>query len=67
MHVEVRLIDSPKLRLLFLGYIHHPHVPERISKTLPEVKLLLIVRDPTERLISDYNQVNGLILAIIPP
>ena len=39
------------------GYFHHSQVPERISKTLPEVKLLLIVRDPTQRLISDYNQV----------
>ena len=38
------------------GYFHHPEAPERIKRTAPDSKLLLIVRDPVKRLISDYNQ-----------
>jgi [heparan sulfate]-glucosamine 3-sulfotransferase 1 len=38
------------------GYFHHPATPGRMSRTVPEAKLLLILRDPVKRLISDYNQ-----------
>ncbi len=39
------------------GYFHHPLAPERLRQTLGDrVKLLLIVRDPVKRLISDFNQ-----------
>jgi len=41
------------------GYFHTALAPERVRESLlpPEsVKLLLIVRDPVKRLISDYNQ-----------
>lgn len=38
------------------GYFHHPEAPSRIKETLPDVKMLLIFRDPVKRLISDYNQ-----------
>ncbi|XP_056149048.1 heparan sulfate (glucosamine) 3-O-sulfotransferase 1-like 2 [Lampris incognitus] len=39
------------------GYFAAPHVPARIWDMNPSVRLLLIVRDPAERLVSDYTQV----------
>ncbi|XP_067314250.1 heparan sulfate glucosamine 3-O-sulfotransferase 1 [Pseudorasbora parva] len=39
------------------AYFSSRRVPERIRQTTPEAKLLLIVREPTERLLSDYTQV----------
>ena len=38
------------------GYFHTPEAPERVFDMDPNIKLLLIVRDPVKRLISDYNQ-----------
>lgn len=35
-------------------YLFHPSVPDRISKTVPEAKLIIILRDPAERAISHY-------------
>ncbi|CAB1322352.1 unnamed protein product [Coregonus sp. 'balchen'] len=39
------------------GYFASPQVPERVWEMNPAVRLLLIVRDPAERLVSDYTQV----------
>ncbi|XP_053306264.1 heparan sulfate glucosamine 3-O-sulfotransferase 1-like [Spea bombifrons] len=39
------------------GYFTAPHAPERIHDMNSSIKLLLILRDPTERVISDYTQV----------
>nr|XP_033796309.1 heparan sulfate glucosamine 3-O-sulfotransferase 1-like [Geotrypetes seraphini] len=39
------------------GYFTSPQVPERIHDMNSSIKLLLILRDPTERVISDYTQV----------
>lgn len=39
------------------GYFTAPMVPARMWSMNPAVKLLLIVRDPAERLVSDYTQV----------
>lgn len=36
------------------GYLSDPKVPERIVKYLPEVKLLVILRDPVERAYSQW-------------
>ena len=38
------------------GYFHHPETPKRVLDTARDAKLLLIVRDPVKRLVSDYNQ-----------
>ena len=38
------------------GYFHTKEVPKRIKAMDPEMKLLLILRDPAKRLVSDYNQ-----------
>lgn len=35
-------------------YMHHPLAPERIARDLPEVKLLVLLRDPVERAYSAY-------------
>ena len=39
------------------GYFSSPEVPARVWDMNPAVRLLLIVRDPAERLVSDYTQV----------
>ncbi|KAF3851413.1 hypothetical protein F7725_013185, partial [Dissostichus mawsoni] len=39
------------------GYFASPQAPARVWALNPAVRLLLIVRDPAERLISDYTQV----------
>lgn len=36
------------------NYFFHPHVPERIHKLLPDAKLIVLLRNPTERAISNY-------------
>jgi len=36
-------------------YLYHPLVPERIARTLPEVKLVALLRNPVERAYSHYN------------
>ncbi|XP_033640365.1 heparan sulfate glucosamine 3-O-sulfotransferase 1-like [Asterias rubens] len=36
------------------AYYHYPKTPSLISKTLPNVKLILIMRDPIERAVSDF-------------
>lgn len=38
------------------GYFHTPGVPQRIHSLAPDTKLVLIVRNPVTRLVSDYNQ-----------
>lgn len=35
-------------------YIYDPRVPERVKAVLPEVKLILLLRDPIERAFSHY-------------
>uniref|UniRef100_W5MUP7 Sulfotransferase n=1 Tax=Lepisosteus oculatus TaxID=7918 RepID=W5MUP7_LEPOC len=39
------------------AYFTSSKVPERIHHMNPDIKLLLILRDPTERVLSDYTQV----------
>ncbi|XP_033640370.1 heparan sulfate glucosamine 3-O-sulfotransferase 1-like [Asterias rubens] len=36
------------------AYSHYPKVPALISRTLPNVKLIIIMRDPVERAVSDF-------------
>jgi hypothetical protein len=36
------------------SYIEHPSVAYRIARDLPDVKLVFMLRDPTERAISNY-------------
>ena len=38
------------------GYFHTPEAPKRVYDMDPNLKLILILRDPVRRLISDYNQ-----------
>ena len=35
-------------------YPHHPNVPARMHALLPEAKLIYLVRDPVERIVSHY-------------
>lgn len=36
------------------SYLHRPDVPERLSKYFPDLKLIVILRNPIERTISQY-------------
>ena len=36
-------------------YIFHPHVPQRIYQLCPEVKLIILLRNPVDRAISHYH------------
>ncbi|HEX7004634.1 MAG TPA: sulfotransferase domain-containing protein [Trueperaceae bacterium] len=36
------------------GYFDYPHAPRHIAQTLPDVRLILLVRDPVERAFSHY-------------
>ena len=35
-------------------YLFHPHAPKRIAKTLPQVKLIVLLRNPVTRAYSHY-------------
>lgn len=36
-------------------YMFHPHVPKRVAKVLPHVKLIVMLRNPVDRAYSQYN------------
>ncbi|MBI2471304.1 MAG: sulfotransferase domain-containing protein [Planctomycetes bacterium] len=36
------------------GYMFHPHAPKRISELLPEVKIIILLRNPVDRAYSHY-------------
>jgi hypothetical protein len=36
------------------SYLHEPAVPARLAKHLPEIKLIVVLRDPVERAVSAY-------------
>ena len=36
-------------------YIYHPLVPERVHSSLPDVKLICLLRNPIDRAVSNYN------------
>jgi Sulfotransferase domain len=37
-------------------YLFHPHVPARVARVAPEVRLIVMLRDPVERAYSHYQQ-----------
>ena len=36
-------------------YLFHPHVPKRVAETLPNAKLIVLLRNPVERAYSHYH------------
>jgi hypothetical protein len=41
-------------------YLFHPHVPKRAASVLPQVKLIVLLRNPVDRAFSEYNfEVDG--------
>ena len=42
------------------SYFFHPYAAKRIKETLPQVKLILVLRDPIERAYSHYNHIKRL-------
>lgn len=41
-------------------YLSHPHAPARVRKMLPEVKLIVLLRNPIERAYSSYQNIRKL-------
>lgn len=41
-------------------YFFHPLVPERVKKTVPDVKIILLLRDPVLRAYSHYNMIKAI-------
>jgi len=37
------------------NYLFHPLVPKRLAKTIPNIKLIIMLRNPIDRAYSDYN------------
>jgi hypothetical protein len=35
-------------------YMYHPHAPIRVARSLPDVKLIVLLRNPVDRAFSDY-------------
>lgn len=36
-------------------YLHHPLVPERMAKVIPQARLIVLLRNPVDRAYSDYH------------
>lgn len=36
------------------GYLYHPAAPKRVARSLPEVRVVAVLRDPVERALSQY-------------
>jgi Sulfotransferase domain len=36
-------------------YLFHPHAPKRVAQLIPEVKLIVLLRNPVDRAYSQYN------------
>jgi Sulfotransferase domain len=36
------------------SYLFHPHVPKRVARVLPQVKLIVLLRNPVDRAYSQY-------------
>lgn len=61
-HVERRVREKSLSARTVTGeatpyYLYHPHVPARIARDLPHVKLLVLLRHPTDRAFSHYHHV----------
>ncbi len=41
-------------------YFFHPNVPKRVKETLPNVKIILLLRDPVLRAYSQYQMIKGI-------
>jgi hypothetical protein len=46
--------NAEELGLKRPSYLHEPEVPERLFTHLPDIKLIVILRDPVERAVSAY-------------
>lgn len=59
-HFPLRVFRRSRRQVLITGeatpyYMFHPHVPRRISALLPEVKLIILLRNPVDRAYSHFH------------
>ncbi len=52
--VRTRATQSKKFFESTPSYLYHPEAPERIYSALPNIKLIAVLRNPTQRAISQY-------------
>ena len=53
---QFRPIGSQKAGEITPAYYRTPHLPKKLAACLPDVKLLLLLRNPAEALFSDYRR-----------
>jgi hypothetical protein len=63
MTTPIRGESSPE----YTRYPVHPNVPERMVSIVPDVKLIYLVRDPIERLHSQYRYMRFSLRGQLPP
>ena len=56
------LVESIHKRKCLMGehtstYLYHPLVPQRVKDVIPNVKLIVILRNPVDRTYSNYNMI----------
>jgi hypothetical protein len=47
-------------------YLFHPAVPERVAATLPSARLIVLLRDPTERAYAHYESMRRMGMEMLP-
>lgn len=47
-------------------YLDHPHTPRQVAEMMPEVKLIVLLRDPIARALSHYHHMTRLRLENLP-
>ncbi|MFL5695199.1 MAG: sulfotransferase domain-containing protein [Ktedonobacteraceae bacterium] len=60
LSIQKHLFQSTQKQAYVTGeasayYIFHPHAPKRVAKILPNVKLIILLRNPIDRAYSQYN------------
>ena len=47
-------------------YLDHPHTPRQVAELMPEIKLIVLLRDPIARALSHYHHMSRLRLENLP-
>lgn len=57
-HFPMKIFDNIKTGEATPYYLFHPHAPQRIFQHCPKVKLIVMLRNPTDRAYSHYMMQN---------
>jgi hypothetical protein len=54
--LKLAINDSIRVEEATPNYFYHPYIAERIKKAIPNIKMIVLLRNPVERVISQYFQ-----------